>query len=193
MTLSALNIKLNALTIFRNLLDTEVVSSLVKLINSIEKGSLDEQVSAYGAFCKVVYENGGNLTDIITSLCLDDENLYLTGKMHNLEINENIKMAFDEEIKTLTQLAALTPEDISSNINFDGYLPKWDNIYGCCLIRQCQEAPGATPFRRRTQGTHPPVRRRTRKETGVKQHSGHASIYNGEQIYRAYISIYRDI
>lgn len=127
MTLSALNIKLNALTIFRNLLDTEVVSSLVKLINSIEKGSLDEQVSAYGAFCKVVYENGGNLTDIITSLCLDDENLYLTGKMHNLEINENIKMAFDEEIKTLTQLAALTPEDISSNINFDGYLPKWDN------------------------------------------------------------------
>lgn len=127
MDLHALNIRLNALTIFRNLLDTEVVSSLVKLINSVDKGSLDEQVSAYGAFCKVVYENGGNLTDIITSLCLDDENLYLTGIMHNKEISQNIKDAFEEEIKTIAALAALSSEDVRSCIDFDGYLPVWEN------------------------------------------------------------------
>lgn len=127
MELHTLNIRLKTLAIFRNLLDTEVVSNLIKFINSVEKGSLDEQVSAYGAFCKTIYENGGNLTDIITGLCLDDENLYLTGIMHKKEISQNIKNAFPEEIKTIAALGALTSEDLRSCMDFDGYLPIWEN------------------------------------------------------------------
>lgn len=54
-TLFDLNRQLNALSVFRSILETDVVSSLQKLLYAIEKSSLDEQLSLYGAFSRAHY------------------------------------------------------------------------------------------------------------------------------------------
>lgn len=42
--------------------------ALQKLLYAIEKGSLDEQLSYYGAFSKALYEEGGDLSAYILAV-----------------------------------------------------------------------------------------------------------------------------
>lgn len=63
---------------FEGILETDVVSSLQKLLYAIEKSSLDEQLSLYGAFSKSpLYERGGNLTEFVKTFIIEDENFFL--------------------------------------------------------------------------------------------------------------------
>ena len=61
-TCMKLNRQLNALSVFRSILETPVVSNLQKLLYAIEEGSIDEKLLRYGAFSKALYAEGGNFT-----------------------------------------------------------------------------------------------------------------------------------
>ena len=120
-----LNRRLNALSVFRSILETDVVSSLQKLLYAVEKSSLDEQILCYGAFSKALYEQGGSLSQFVRDFALRDENLYLKKKLHRKAVNPAIQECFCRELEVLQNLAELTAPQISVLIDYDGYLPRW--------------------------------------------------------------------
>lgn len=56
--LSRLNRRLNTLSIFRSILEDDVVGRLQALIDSIGTGSLEEQLRRYGDFTGALFEAG---------------------------------------------------------------------------------------------------------------------------------------
>lgn len=121
-----LNRKLNALSVFRSILNTDIVSRLQKLLNAIEKGSVDEQISAYGAFSNALYKEGGNLTDFVKRFIEEDENFFLINRLNNAIISRSIYECLDEELAVLEKLSSLTTPQIKTLISYDDFLPRWD-------------------------------------------------------------------
>ena len=97
-----LNKQLYTLSVFRNMLETPVVSSFQKLMRAIGSGSLEEQLSCYGTFSHVLFEAGGNLTAFIETAVLDCDNPYLTAKLKGWDIAPVLEAAFAEELALLT-------------------------------------------------------------------------------------------
>lgn len=125
-TLLKLNRQLNALSVFRSILDTHVVSGLQKLLYAIEEGSLDQQLSCYGAFSRALYEHGGNLTEFIKQFITEDENFFLIKKLNGDMISPSIYECLYEELAVLQKLSSITPHEITEQINYSGFLPQWD-------------------------------------------------------------------
>ncbi len=95
--LSRLNRRLNTLSIFRSILEDDVVGRLQALIDSIGTGSLEEQLRRYGDFTGALFEAGGNITTYVRTFLQDDMNFYL---------RNNISASFVGDIKTKPKLGA---------------------------------------------------------------------------------------
>ena len=78
-SLNQLYHRLNALTIFRGIAEEPVICGLEDLLFAIEQLDLDAQLGCYGAFCQAVFEEGGDLSQAICRIALEDENFYIIG------------------------------------------------------------------------------------------------------------------
>lgn len=67
----------------------------------LEKSSLDEQLSLYGAFSRALYERGGNLTEFVKTFIIEDENFFLIKRLNNAIISRSIYECLDEELLVL--------------------------------------------------------------------------------------------
>lgn len=123
-----LNKQLNALSVFRSILETDVVSSLQKLLYAVEQGSLDEQLLSYGAFSKALYEKGGNLTAFIKDYIIKDENVYLMHKLNDDAVSPAIKECLDAELTILGELSQTDSQEIKDLIDYKGFLPNWETM-----------------------------------------------------------------
>lgn len=121
-----LNRKLNALSVFRGICETPVVSNLQKLLYAIETGSLDQQLTAYGAFSKAIYEQGGDLTDFVLTFIKEDNNFFLIKRLRNAIISQSIYECLNEELLVLQQLAELSTPQLTNSIEYEDFLPRWD-------------------------------------------------------------------
>ena len=121
-----LNRRLNALSVFRSILDTPVVSSLQKLLYAIEKGSQDEQLSCYGAFSRALYEEGGDLSVYVLTFIKEDENFFLIKRLNNAIISRSIYECLDEELVILQRVASITTPQIQDLMKYNDFLPRWD-------------------------------------------------------------------
>ena len=75
--LAELNIKLSALSIFRDLLRDPVIAAFQNLMVALEDKELLQQVYAYGEFVSCLYQKESNLSTYIRNLILNDENFYV--------------------------------------------------------------------------------------------------------------------
>lgn len=129
--LQCLNRQLCALSVFRSILDTPVVSGLQKLIYAMDKGSVEEQVSACGAFTKAIYEEGGSLSAFVLHYIRNDENVFLQKKLAGEEIRPAIMRSLKSDLAALQTLAELDAAQVAAAIDYDGYLPLWDTEKVC--------------------------------------------------------------
>ena len=125
-TLSELNNKLNALSVFRSILETPVVSSLQKLLYAIEKCSLDDQLRCYGAFSNALYAEGGNILEFTKRFIREDENFFLIMTTKKAIISRSIRECLDEELAVLQELAEMETPKLTDLIDYKHYLPHWD-------------------------------------------------------------------
>ncbi len=123
--LQQLNRQLCALSVFRSILDTPVVLGLQKLIYAIDKGSLEEQISACGAFTKALYEEGGNLSIFVLNYIKDNENVFVRKKLSGETISAAMMESMKADLAVLQKLASLDATQVTGAINYDGYLPLW--------------------------------------------------------------------
>ncbi len=115
--MKTLNLKLQSLAIFRALLRDPVIAALRKFL---ESGSVDD----YAAFVSALYDTDKRtLAGYVQSIVNNDENAYIRmigkGSQPWPEMEENVW----KELEILQAVADLTPEALTAELAWGGYLP----------------------------------------------------------------------
>lgn len=124
--LAELNIKLSALSIFRDLLRDPVIAAFQNLMAALEDKELLQQVYAYGEFVSCLYQKESNLSTYIRNLILNDDNFYVKEKAAEAPVSQTVETALKKELDTLEKLSAVTSEAVKSVIAYKGFLPDWE-------------------------------------------------------------------
>ena len=128
-TLKGLNEKLDSLAVFRNILNTDIIKSLRRLLDLLLKDELseDKAVYTYGEFVSCLYKHDFDFSRYIYNFILNDENFYVKAKAAGRDIPDLIEKCVDEELNILDDLSKLTPLEIKEYMDYDGFLPAWEN------------------------------------------------------------------
>lgn len=122
--LSALNIRLRSLSIFRALLDDPVVAALSRYLDKLGKDDVTEAVSGYAAFVSALYgTEKRTLAGYIQSIVNNDENAYIRLIGRGQEPWPEMEETLDDELETLQAVADLTPQALREGLAWDGKLP----------------------------------------------------------------------
>ncbi len=125
MTLHELYMGLQALSVFRALLDDPVIAALARFLAALENGGTEAQVSSYAAFVASLYATENRtLAGYIQHTVNNDENAYIRmigrGAQPWPEMEENVR----RELEVFQAAADLTPEALCREIpGWTGYLP----------------------------------------------------------------------
>lgn len=122
-----LNLKLNSLAIFRDLLSDPVVRSFQRLVDALEEKELRKQVSAYSEFVSRLYEAGADLGVYMNHLIRNDENFYVKEKAKGAHLSRLVETCLTSELDTLQALSSVTSEAVKSVMGYKGFLPDWEN------------------------------------------------------------------
>ena len=124
-TLHTLYHRLNALTVFRGIAEEPVLCGLEDLLFAVEQLDLDAQLGCWGAFAQAVFEEGGDLSEAIRRIALEDENFYIVGRARGQQMSPAIEEALEAELSLLQEISLLTPEVLRTAIDYDGFLASW--------------------------------------------------------------------
>ncbi len=122
-----LHCRLNSLVIFKDILNCRTIQSLDRLFESMWTENTIEQVRAYSDFVSNLYRHHNDLSSYILTLILEDENIYMIRKSHKLSISDKMQDCLMSELESLQTIAELKSEEIRNSIDYDGFLPEWDN------------------------------------------------------------------
>ena len=139
-TLKGLNEKLDSLAVFRNILNTDIIKSLRRLLDLLLKDELseDKAVYTYGEFVSCLYKHDFDFSRYIYNFILNDENFYVKAKAAGRDIPDLIEKCVDEELNILDDLSKLTPLEIKEYMDYDGFLPAWENtMLKMCIRDSC--------------------------------------------------------
>ena len=124
-TISRLYPRLRALCVFRALLETPLLRALSDFLQTTDR------VDAYSRFVSEIYSGGGNLTACVQRLIFENENVYVKACANGLTVDRHIADSVDRELKTLGELAALTPADFTEllgEIEVAGFASEWIDL-----------------------------------------------------------------
>ena len=123
-TLKTLNIRLQSLAIFRELLSDSVVSALTEYLACVESAPTAQAVSRYAALVSRLYASGDvTLAGHIQSIVGDNENPYIRLIGRGEKPARELEDCVWEELSVLQAVADLTPEALRSGLDWDGFLP----------------------------------------------------------------------
>lgn len=77
-------------------------------------GDRTKMLSAYARFVSEIYENGGDLTALVTRYVFLDENLYVKAKAQKKTLSPHVENAAHRELSTFSLMAALSPDSFSA-------------------------------------------------------------------------------
>ena len=122
--LNELYLKLNSLCIFRALLSDSVISRLMKYLKSVENADTAEKISLYSDFVSAMYANNKmSLARHIHTVVSNNENVYVKILGSGKSCSPTMKKCVDAELEILQSVADLTPADLHSAIEWNGFLP----------------------------------------------------------------------
>lgn len=123
---SDLSVQIKSLAVFRKLRENAVFSALEHLISNID--NFDKAIDCYSNFVFELHKAGEtNLSKLIRDLVNNDENIYIRTIGKGEEVSFSIEDDVAKELAILQNLANLTPADFHKMLNYDGYLPSFDN------------------------------------------------------------------
>jgi predicted AAA+ superfamily ATPase len=124
-SLENLNLSLQSLVIFRNMLKNNIIIKLSEILAYSEKNTI-EQVKKYSSFVSALFQENSNLTKLLLNLVLEDENIYVDITGQNKAVPEVLEVCLANELKILENIGKITSQEIINHINYDGYLPPWE-------------------------------------------------------------------
>ena len=121
-----LSVELHSLTVFRALLNNEVIKSLLKFFDISREGCIREKVDAYSECIAKLYAAGyDSIGAYIRDAVNNDENVYTVGMGAGREIPRKIRESTDRELSVLQKIANLKPDDLTDFIGSDCALSGW--------------------------------------------------------------------
>lgn len=115
--------KLHSLVIFRNILNDETIKKLIALFDCDETNK-NELTDKYCDFAQSLLSHGGNLSQYILKLILEDENLYTSYKITGKGDAELLEPLLERELCVLEYLSQYEGEQIRT-FTGDPSLAKW--------------------------------------------------------------------
>ena len=119
--LEKIHLELCMSTVFRSVLDKPLFKSFAALFGSFVKD--DERICSYAALVSEVYKNGSSLTDLVSRLIFEDENVYVKARAKRLPIDKNIECAVARELAVFEKFASLTPEHFRTELGVEYVSP----------------------------------------------------------------------
>ena len=120
-----LNIGLQSLAIFRNLLKDPVIAALREYLEDLETGETARSVSRYAGFVSAFYAAGTPIfSRYVERIVGDDENpcIRLIGRGETP--SPEMARCVAGELEILQAVASLTPSQLRQGLDWDGYLPE---------------------------------------------------------------------
>lgn len=117
---------LQALAVFRHLLEDDLIVKLCNLLNCGEKDAA-EQVEAYATFAAAMMRDGNDIGQSLQSRILYDENPYVHMRARGEWIDPNIRESVRHELAVLQRVSSLRAQDVRAALAYDGFLPNWRN------------------------------------------------------------------
>lgn len=122
--LRELSLRLQALTVFRGLLEDPVLDALCGYLNGLDRPELTGSVSRYAQFVARLYEAGNeSLAEHIRRIVNDSENPYIrligAGEIPSPEMTD----CMNRDLAALQAAADLTPGELRAGLDWDGPLP----------------------------------------------------------------------
>ena len=119
--LKELYLKLCMTSVFRNVLEKPLFKHFAAYLE--DGATRDEKIKAYGAFVSEIYANGGSLTNLVSRLVFEDENVYIKSRAHKAHLDKNIVIATQRELKVFEKIAMLTAEDFKADMELEYVSP----------------------------------------------------------------------
>lgn len=121
----ALDCKMFSVAVFRNVSQDHIVNSLWRLLDDWTEKPVSEFIEQYSIFVDALYRKNINLSEYILKAVLEDENFYIIGKAQGKVFDNYIVETVENELKIFQEISRLTPDDITADIDYSGFLPRW--------------------------------------------------------------------
>ena len=108
-----LYLRLCMTSVFSEVLKKPLFLCLKKYVESEKE---DEKILSYAGFVSEIYKNGASLTDCVSNLVFEDENVYVKTRAKGKTVNKNIISAVKSELGVFAELSALTPNDFMNDM-----------------------------------------------------------------------------
>ncbi len=129
MMLQEIKFRLDALTVFDELKKDAVITALSQYLFALSNpgtGIKTYCICLYSKLVSAIYNTeSGHLGKHIESICCELENVYVKAIGCGKTPNEHIQNALESELETLQLVADLTKEELTKDIDWDGYLPSF--------------------------------------------------------------------
>ena len=119
-------LRLDALVVFRGLLNREVLSSFLSLAQTLEEPE-KQRIQAYCTFVHAVYQHGFDFSAALLEDAVQDENLYLHLLAQGRELPPELTACVEQELELLNEVAQLTCDDLRAAVNSTVPLPMFSS------------------------------------------------------------------
>lgn len=126
--LQKLSLALDSIVIFSGVLQDEVISSMRQLIGMYPDGGTSTEIKQYSKFVKKLYKHTVNFSEYVLKTVFEDENIFIVQTAQGREIDPYILEAAENELLIFQELSRVTPDDLTDEIEYDGFLPQWRNV-----------------------------------------------------------------
>ncbi|MBQ3943680.1 MAG: ATP-binding protein [Elusimicrobia bacterium] len=116
--------ELLALSVFRNILNTKTVQSLVSFLTEAEKL---QKINFFGEFVYSLAEFDYSFSKFLCNSVLTDENEYILSVAQKKKVSEIVLENATKELELFSNLSTVTSDELFSDIDFKGYVPKFES------------------------------------------------------------------
>lgn len=124
--LTELGLKLSSLTIFYHLLKQPIFNRLHHLLSKSQGDAAADAIASFASFVNSVYEQGGNLSEIVFKYVLEDENAYVLTRAAKQEVPAYLQQSLVRELCILEEIAQLTSTDFGEGVLSQALCSSWD-------------------------------------------------------------------
>ena len=118
--------KLNSLTIFRNLLNEEVVIKLRILLDCDTQKVMDF-INCYCDFVSTLYQYDTDLSHYFYHYVMNNENIYIQKVAEGKSIDQILEQTLLYELSIIQDVSKITVKEVRFDVPYHGFLPEWKN------------------------------------------------------------------
>ncbi len=138
MTVKEQYLRLHSLTVFAGIRRDPVIAALEEMLIAAaeyagdrheDEPGIDWQeifVESYCAFAAALYERDTDWTRFLHGLVMEDDNVCVRQTAAGKPLSGPLAESLAQELTILQDLSRLSSEEVTADLDYDGYLPRWE-------------------------------------------------------------------